>query len=465
MGISSFAEFAEKMRGAGVSDAAIRAFQHNYEGLVAGQTGMIPEGGIEPVTELPRLEAVSKERAPNPALLAQTVIVKLNGGLGTSMGLEQAKSLLQVKDGLTFLDFIVKQVLHLRERHHIPLRFLLMNSFSTSRDTQAFLKKYPMLGDPSLLELMQSQAPKVDAGTLRPVSWPGEPQLEWCPPGHGDFYPSLLGSGWLERLLKEGVRYLFISNSDNLGANLDLDLLSYFAGSGKPFLMEVAERTNADRKGGHLARRADRLLLRESAQCPEAEQAAFQDIQRHRFFNTNNLWIRLEALQDLLQTRGGFVPLPLIKNSKTVDPRDPDSPRVFQLETAMGAAIECFPDAGAIVVPRTRFTPVKTTADLFALRSDAYRLTADWRIVLANGDGAQPPALELDAKHYKLVEQLDEKLSDGVPSLKKCQELVVRGPVWFNSQVAFLGKVTVTNVSEEKRGLAPGEYADKVVEL
>ena len=465
MAQGSFGEFAAKMRGAGVGEAAVRAFQHSYECLVAGQTGMIPEASIQPVDELPRLEVVSRNSAPDPALLAQTVIVKLNGGLGTSMGLERAKSLLQVKDGLTFLDFIVRQVLGLRACSKARLRFLVMNSFSTSRDTLDFLEKYRELGDPRELELMQSQAPKVDASSLRPVSWPEDPQLEWCPPGHGDFYPSLLGSGWLEKLLKEGVNYLFISNSDNLGASLDLDLLSYFATSGKPFLMEVAERTPADRKGGHLARRNNTLLLRESAQCPDADEAAFQDIRRHRFFNTNNLWIRLDALQALLSAHHGFVPLPLIRNSKTVDPRNPNSPRVIQLETAMGAAIECFDQAGAIVVPRTRFTPVKTTADLFALRSDAYRLTDDWRIVLANGNGRQPPALDLDSKYYKLVDQLDEKLSDGVPSLKECQELVVRGPVWFSSKVSFRGKVRVTNSSTDRRSVAPGEYADTAVEV
>ena len=465
MGQGAFAEFEEKMRGAGLGESAIRAFQHNYEGLVAGQTGMIPEAGIQPIEELPRLEAVSKDSSPAPALLSQTVIVKLNGGLGTSMGLERAKSLLKVKDDLTFLDLIVKQVLRLREHHQVRLHFLLMNSFSTSRDTTEFLKRYPELGEPSSLELMQSQAPKVDSVNLRPVSRPENPQLEWCPPGHGDFYPSLLESGWLERLLKEGVKYLFISNSDNLGANLDFALLDYFAKSAKPFLMEVAERTTADRKGGHLARRGNTLLLRESAQCPQEDEAAFQDIRRHRFFNTNNLWIRLDSLRELLRECGGFVPLPLIKNSKTVDPRDANSPRVVQLETAMGAAIECFANAGAIVVPRNRFTPVKTTADLFALRSDAYQLTEDWRIVLATGNGWQPPALDLDAKHYKLVDQLDEKLSDGVPSLRQCRELVVRGPVWFSSKISFKGKVKVTNASGDRRSLAPGEYSDIEVNL
>jgi UDP-N-acetylglucosamine pyrophosphorylase len=229
--------------------------------------------------------------------------------------------------------------------------------------------------------------------------------------------------------------------------------------------MEVAERTASDRKGGHLAQRDGHLLLRESAQCPEADQSAFQDIQRHRFFNTNSIWLRLDALKKLLDAKGGFVPLPLIKNSKTVDPRDKNSPPVFQLETAMGAAIECFEGAGAIVVPRTRFAPVKTTSDLLALRSDAYMVTPNWSVELAKGSHARPPTIDLDPDHYKLVDQLDEKLAAGVPSLKDCEELKVRGPVAFNSKNVFKGKVSVINKSRQTRELAAGEYGDSATEL
>src|SRR5438552_3889751 len=237
---NAFSEFSASMRHAGLSDAAIRAFEHNYAALMAGHSGLIPEESIEPVNDLPRLDQLAHQERSDPSLLSQTVVLKLNGGLGTSMGLESAKSLLHVKDGLTFLDLIVKQALHLRHTHGVALRFLLMNSFSTSRDTLEFLRKYPELGEPGSLELMQNQVPKVDANTLRPISWPENRQLEWCPPGHGDLYPALLGSGWLDRLLAEGVRFLFASNSDNLGASLDLNLLHYFADSGKPVLMEVA---------------------------------------------------------------------------------------------------------------------------------------------------------------------------------------------------------------------------------
>ncbi len=457
MGENHFPEFAAKMRAAKTSEAAIRAFQHSYDSLVAGQTGMISEGEIQPVTDLPRLADVERKMVPHEKLLSQSVVIKLNGGLGTGMGLERAKSLLQVKDGLTFLDFILKQILHLREKYKSPLRFLFMNSFSTSRDTLEFLRKYPMLGEPSALELMQNQVPKVDAKTLRPATWPENPQLEWCPPGHGDLYPSLLGSGVLDHLLAENVKFMFVSNSDNLGATLDLSLLAYFAESGKPFLMEVAERTPSDRKGGHLAQRGGKLLLRESAQCPEADQESFQDIKRHGFFNTNNLWVRLDSLKKALDANKGFIPLPMIKNAKTVDPRSKASPSVFQLETAMGAAIECFENAGAIVVPRSRFAPVKTTGDLLALRSDAYRVTESWRIV---GQSAQPPTIDLDGNHYKMVDQLDEKLAGGVPSLKDCRELTVRGPVLFNSGNVFRGKVSLSNSSPAVHSLASGVYQD-----
>jgi UDP-N-acetylglucosamine pyrophosphorylase len=460
----SFGEFETKMREAGHGEAARRAFRHSYESLAAGKSGLLLESDITPVTELPRYEDVAKP-SPDAKLLSQAVVIKLNGGLGTGMGLEKAKSLLPLKDGLTFLDFIARQILYLRDQHHTPLRFLLMNSFSTSHDTREFLRKYPALGDPANLELMQSAVPKVTADTLKPAVWPANPALEWCPPGHGDLYPSLLGSGWMDRLLAEGVKYLFVSNSDNLGASLDLDLLGYFAELDAPFMMEVCARSAADKKGGHLARRGGTFLLRESAQCAKADEAAFQDTERHRFFNTNNLWMRLDRLKALLEANGGFIPLPVIRNAKTLDPRDGNSPKVVQLETAMGAAIECFADSAAVLVPRARFAPVKTTSDLLALRSDAYLVTEDWRLALAPRRNQVPPVIDLDGAHYKMVDQLDAALAGSVPSLIDCRELTVRGPVRFNAGNVFSGKVAITNASGTPKDLPAGEYRDVVKEI
>lgn len=458
-----FAPFEKKMREAGLSAAAIRSFERSYRALERQATGLMPEGELAPVESLP---AASNFGLPNGRtlgrLLREAVVIKLNGGLGTGMGLERAKSLLPVRDGLTFLDLIVRQVKHLRAQvggGRLPA-FLLMNSFSTSRDTREYLAKWPEVGGPDEWELMQNRVPKVLASDLSPLEWPANPDLEWCPPGHGDLYASLAGSGWLDRLLGEGIRYAFVSNSDNLGATLDPALLAWFAESGVPFLMEVTRRTAADRKGGHLAirRRDGRLVLRESAQCPEEDQAAFQDIGRHRYFNTNNLWIRLDRLKEALEANGGVLPLPMIRNTKTADPRDKSSPKVYQLETAMGAAIESFAGAQAVEVDRSRFAPVKTTADLLVIRSSACRLTADSRLELVPGRNGQPPVVELDPDHHRFVDGLDELTSGGVPCLAEARSLRVRGRVRFGAGVRISGDAEFRNDREEPATVAAGHY-------
>jgi UDP-N-acetylglucosamine pyrophosphorylase len=454
-----------KMEAAGLGAAAIRAFLFQYAKLEQNEAGLIPESSISPLGTLSSIEdeTVSGDMSN---VAARTVVLKLNGGLGTGMGLDRAKSLLKVRGELTFLDIIARQFLRLRSTIAPELRLLLMNSFSTSSDTATALATYPELGGPRRLELMQNKVPKIDVKSLAPVDWPQNASLEWCPPGHGDIYPSLLGSGLLEELLNEGKEYLFVSNSDNLGATLDLRLLDFFASTGAPFLMEVTARTVADRKGGHLARRnADqRLLLRESGQCPEEDLAAFQDIERHRYFNTNNLWIRLDALSAELDRGVGLLPLPLIRNEKTVDPRDKSTPKVFQLETAMGAAIECFDDARAIEVQRNRFSPVKTTADLLAVRSDAYELDAEFRLELRPERNGVPPVVKLSDR-YKLVDQFELLVTHAVPSLVRCNSLTIEGNMEFEPGVEIVGDVKLVARGDARKTVRSGAYQDAEIIL
>lgn len=453
------------MEKAGLSEPVQRAFLYQYQRLVRKETGLIPENSISPVQDLPSIGD-----SPLPAeierLGGEAVVLKLNGGLGTSMGLDKAKSLLQVKGDQSFLDIIVRQFLSQRSQISNQLDLYFMNSFSTSADTRSALKKYPELGDPNRMELLQSKVPKIDKSSLEPVEWPANPQLEWCPPGHGDIYPSLLGTGLLKRLLKAGKKYLFVSNSDNLGATLDMRLLEFFADSGVSFLMEVTRRTAVDRKGGHIAKRKSdgRLLLRESAQCSAADLETFQNIERHRFFNTNSLWVRLEALDKALAEGNGLLPLPMIENVKTVDPRDKLSPKVYQLETAMGAAIQCFADARAIEVPRSRFAPVKTTSDLLAIRSDAYELDPGFRLVLRADRHGVPPVIKLD-EYYKIMDRFEELIAQGVPSLARCRSLAVEGRVVFSPGVKVIGDVTFVNRDERPKTVQPGVYKDSEVGL
>lgn len=454
-----------KMREAGLSAAAVAGFERAWHQTASGESGMMPESSLEPANGIPALADVGGG-GQETSLLDKLCVIKLNGGLGTGMGLEKAKSLITVKEGLNFLDFIARQILQLRADHGTRgPRFLLMDSFSTSADTLEFLARYPDLAQNGPLDFLQNKVPKLLAGTLEPVAWSADSSLEWCPPGHGDLYASLSGSGLLEKLAGEGIEFLFVSNSDNLGATADLGLLGYFASSGLSFLMEVAERTPSDRKGGHLAsRRSDqRLVLREVAQCPDEDREAFQNIKAHRFFNTNNLWLRVSDLCAALEEHGGALPLPLIRNFKTVDPRDAASPKVLQLESAMGAAIECFPRAGAVLVPRTRFAPVKTTSDLLALRSDAYVVTPDQRLELAPERGGTPPEVVLDDRYYKLTAGLETAFPEGAPCLRACRRLEVRGPWVFESGVLCEGSVAFVNESQVTAVARPGVWRDAVV--
>jgi UTP--glucose-1-phosphate uridylyltransferase len=432
----------EKMREEGVADAAINAFEHYYRQLEAGETGLMPEDSIEPVTDLPHLDELESDPDAEREALSKAIVLRLNGGLGTSMGLTGAKSLLEAKDGLSFLDVIARQVLALREQHGCELPLVLMDSFSTRDDSLEALAGYPALDIGLPLDFLQNKEPKLLVDDLTPAEWPDNPSLEWCPPGHGDLYTALVTSGMLEELLSRGFEYAFVANSDNLGAVLEPRILTWMEAEGVPFLMEVTERTEADRKGGHLARRIEdgRLVLRETAQTPDEDLKALQDLSKHRFANTNNLWVSLRALDEAMREREGVLGLPMIRNQKTVDPGDKSSPEVFQIETAMGAAIEVFEGARALIVPRTRFAPVKTTDDLLALRSDAYRLTQDARVEL-NRD--RLPIVTLDPDYYKLMRDFEARFPHGPVSLIGADRFEVEGDVTFGANVVASGSVKV----------------------
>ncbi len=439
--IQAAVPFMTRMEAEGLPDIAIRTFAYYYWQLNSGQTGIIAESDIETVDTLPNAETLPDTLSDiGKNALRHTILLKLNGGLGTGMGLEKAKSLLPVKNGLTFLDIIAKQAQHAG----VPL--VLMNSFATRDDSLAALKDYPDLHGNIPLDFVQHKIPKIHQHDLSPAEWDENPALAWCPPGHGDIYPALISSGMLDTLLTAGYKYAFVSNADNLGAVLDNRILGYFAQNDFPFMMEAADRTPADRKGGHLARRTDgQLILRESAQCAPEDTEHFQNIARHKYFNTNNLWINLPALKEKMTEREGILGLPMIRNAKTIDPRNPNSPAVYQLETAMGSAIAVFENAAAIRVPRTRFAPVKSTDDLLAVRSDAYHITADFRVTLAPARQGKPVVVKLDSTHFKLIDQLDVRFPHGAPSLIHCDNLTVNGDVRFGKNITVRGDIRIEN--------------------
>jgi len=263
-------------------------------------------------------------------------------------------------------------------------------------------------------------------------------------------------SGVLDALLASGRDYLFISNADNLGATFEPAVLGYLARHEVPFLMEVARRTEADKKGGHIARNADgRLLLREVAQTPEADLPAFQNIERHCFFNTNNIWVHLPTLRAVLDEHSNILKLPMIRNAKTVDPKDAASPAVYQLETAMGAAIEVFAGAQALHVTRERFMPVKLCSDLLALRSDIFVMDEDYRLWPNTARRHGAIAIELDSRYYKRADDFEARFP-ATPSLVDCSRLQVAGDVLFEPDVTLRGAVRVSNDGPGQQCLARG---------
>jgi UTP--glucose-1-phosphate uridylyltransferase len=452
MGSAGLKKARDKMAQAGVDEVAIETFAHYYRLLEHGETGMIPESTIDPV-DVESLAHVDVSDEDAARAIRSTAVIKLNGGLGTSMGMDRAKSLLCVRRGLSFLDIIARQILHLRTEYDATLPLLFMNSFRTSEDTMDAVARYqdlPVAGLP--LEFLQNKEPKLLAKDLVPASWPKNPDLEWCPPGHGDLYTALRGTGLLDRLIEAGYERVFVSNSDNLGAVPDARIAGWFATSGAPFAIEAVRRTPSDRKGGHFARRKSdgRIVLRETAQTPDADKAALADLDRHRFCSTNNIWFDLAAMKHALDLRDGILGLPLIRNIKTLDPADPSTPEVVQVETAMGAAVEVFDGSRLIEVGRDRFVPVKTTNDLLVLRSDVYDIGQDFVLDQA---ATEIPFIDLDG-HYKLVGDFDKRFPDGAPSLRKATALKVAGDFTFGKGVQVIGEVELTASSAQR--IEPG---------
>ena len=350
-----FDQFDAKMREHGMSDTAINQFHRLYDVWKADEgSTWIRESDVEPLTGVPSFHDVYETIDHDEAVhaFAKTAFLKLNGGLGTSMGLDCAKSLLPVRRHkarqMRFIDIILGQVTTARQRLGVELPLTLMNSFRTSKDTMKVVRADKHFHQEDVpLEIVQHVEPKIDLATGGPAMFPDNPDLEWCPPGHGDLFSTIWESGLLDVLQSKGFKYLFISNSDNLGARPSRTLAQHFENTGAPFMVEVATRTCTDRKGGHIVRdrKTGRLLLREMSQVHNDDKADAQNIDKHPYFNTNSIWVRIDSLKEKLAEYDGVLPLPVIRNKKTVDPTDASSAPVIQLETAMGAAISLFDGA------------------------------------------------------------------------------------------------------------------------
>lgn len=444
--------YRERMAADGQSAAIIDWFSEQYVRYREGETGKVRWSDIsppEPGDIVDHEELDHRELAGRGELLLdQLVCIKLNGGLGTSMKLDRAKSLIPVRDGRSFLRLIAEHVSELRARAGARTPLLLMNSFRTRADSLAELSHFENPhGLP--LDFVQHRVPRIVAETGEPLAV-DDPEACWSPPGHGDVYRALAGSGLLDRLLELGLRWAFLSNADNLAATADTRILGYLEQRGIEFAMEVTPKTEADRKGGTLVRREGRLSLLERAQVEPEHLGDFERLDLFTTFNTNNLWVRIDALRDRMVD--GSLALPLIVNPKRVG-----GTGVVQLESAMGAAIGCFERPLGIRVPRTRFAPVKTTDDLLGVRSDAYVLdeVGGLRLRPERPRGWGPPIIRLDPRYYGALDDFEQRFV-APPSLVRCRSFTVKGDVRFEADIVAVGHVAVRAPAEEVRQVTAG---------
>ncbi len=158
--------------------------------------------------------------------------------------------------------------------------------------------------------------------------------------------------------------------------------------------------------------------------------------------------------------RDGLIRLPMILNPKTLDPRDESSPPVYQIETAMGAAISLFEGAAAVTVGKNRFFPVKTCDDLLVLRSDRILITKDNKLSINPDNQTDGIEVNLDPTFYGKIDLFDQRFPDGVPSLVHCKSLRVEGDVCFQRNVTIKGNVTIKNKGMNQAEIQSGTVVE-----
>jgi UTP--glucose-1-phosphate uridylyltransferase len=262
----------------------------------------------------------------------------------------------------------------------------------------------------------------------------------WYPPGHGDFYESFQKSGLLKQFINEGREYLFLSNIDNLGATIDLGILNRLVGNAKDvcheFVMEVTDKTRADVKGGTLIQYENKLRLLEIAQVPNEHVDEFKSVKTFKFFNTNNIWAKLDAIERVLNEKA--MNMEIIVNNKILD----NGLRVIQLETAVGAAMKCFENAIGINVPRSRFLPVKKTSDLLLVMSNLYSLKAGSLVMSPQRMFPTTPLVKLGDNHFSKVKEFLGRFAN-IPDIIELDHLTVSGDVTFGRGVSLRGTVII----------------------
>jgi UTP--glucose-1-phosphate uridylyltransferase len=436
-----------KMREKGIHPTSIEQFLEMAQQVGEGAQAYVDLSAVEAPGADMVLDPGDSERrelaARGGELLQKAVVIKLNGGRSTTMGGEVPKGIIACKEDLSYLDIVARQILALRREFGVEVKLCLMNSFFTHDRSMEKISRYDL--DPMFF--MQSKAPRLDPQTLVPIETGGDE--DWAPPGHGDLYRSLEISGVRSRLLEQGYKWAFVSNMDNLAATLEPWILGLIDQMGIDFLLEVTKRTEVDRKGGALVMRNGSVELLEIAQVAPHQTEEFMDIDRFRVFNTNNLWLDLEAMD------ASTMSMPIIQNRKTNMGAE-----FLQLETAMGAAIGSFKRAKGLLVGRDRFFPTKKVQDLFVVLSDACVLDEMFRLQanpLRPGHLPMRPMVNFSTDFARTPKDFQRRFeAPGTVSLLDAEYLEVSGNVFFERDVKIKGRVIIDGTNGQSVNIKRG---------
>jgi UTP--glucose-1-phosphate uridylyltransferase len=408
-------------------------------------------------------QVVDYEDLPNSesvGFLDKLAVLKLNGGLGTSMGCVGPKSVIEVRDGMSFLDLSVRQVEHLNRTYGSNVPIILMNSFNTDEDTAAIIKKYEG-HNVDILTFNQSRYPRIYKDSLLPVPKSCDSnQAEWYPPGHGDVFESLYNSKILDTLINRGIEVIFLSNADNLGAVVDLRILQHMVESKAEYIMELTNKTKADVKGGTIIDYEGSVRLLEIAQVPKEHVNEFKSIKKFRYFNTNNIWMNLKAIKRVVENNE--LEMEIIPNGKTIpgDKKGESDISILQLETAVGAAIKHFGNAHGVNVPRRRFLPVKTCSDLMLVKSDLYTVKHG-QLQMSTGRFGDAPLIKLGSDFKKVSDF--QKHIPSIPKIIELDHLTITGAVNLGRSVTLKGTVIIVATEGQTIDIPPGSILENVV--
>jgi len=416
-----------------------------------------------------------------PTFLSQLIVIKLNGGRGLSLGLEHSKSRLVVSNDMTFMDIVVRQIEYLNDLYKVSIPLLLMNSFVTHEDSVKLTKKYENRNI-KIYHFKQSRFPRMRKDTLNPCCSDGKaihPQ-EWNPPGSGDVFRSLKRSGYLDKFMKEGKKFAFISNVENIGGipgRVDFKLLNLMKHSENDFLLEVCERISTDHQGGILCHESvlpsnenenpnsakerdpkesrERLGLLELSQVPVDKQSLFS-AKKYKYWNTNSIWIRLDALDEKLKTHSLNLGI-ILKAVQT------GSHGIVQFESPAATSIQSFSKAKLIVVPRYRYWDIKSTAALFLLQSNLYNVDPHTcRVALNETRQFDTIPLVRFGDTFRKFKDYIRRFKQ-IPDITELDHLTVSGDVFFGSGVVLKGTVIIVANHGERIDIPDGAILENNV--